>query len=405
MECALWFKKSFGLELVSLKFRDANTYQNYSFNYKPEISNMDAEEQAEGNSTVLSDTDNSEIEQVLFLLDKFYVSDELYHEFTIAYDDMPRSYLIKQRRSDLNKLCHVESLPGSYPGPQCSLKELLGQHVRDYLKVNPEHDSNDAIRVKISMDGARMSRTTNFLIASFSLLQKDEKAMSSKGNRTVAVDNGPEDYDTIHDSLDKLLNEINELIATKFVEVDGVKCPIDIFLGGDYKILLITMGLSGATSIYACLWCKVHLSKRFDMSKPKDYYNSAPDSRTLEELHELYSLSKSHEKYSCIRKPLINIPLHHVILDELHLMLRVTDRLMENLILEIMERDSKEDINKTSREDKNVYLKKFVKAINGLGVTFNIWEKKNADGGGNSIHDWTSLLGSDKRKLMNTQVH
>ena len=66
-----------------------------------------------------------------------------------------------------------------------------------------------------------------------------------------------------------------------------------------------------------------------------------------------------------------------------------------------MERDSKEDINKTSRKDKNVYLKRFVKAINGLGVTFNIWEKKNADGGGSSIHDWTSLLGSDKRKLMN----
>ena len=85
----------------------------------------------------------------------------------------------------------------------------------------------------------------------------------------------------------------------------------------------------------------------------------------MEELHELYSLSKSHEKYSCIRKPLINIPLHHVILDELHLMHRVIDRLIENLILEVMERDSKEDINKTSRKDKNVYLKKFVKAIYG----------------------------------------
>ena len=155
------------------------------------------------------------------------------------------------------------------------------------MKVNPEHYSNDAIRVKISMNGARMFRITNVLIASFCLLQKDEKAMSPKGNRTIAVVNGPEDYDTIHDSFDKLLNEINELVATKFVEVDGVKCPIDIFFGGDYKILLITMGLSGATSIYACLWCKVHLSKRFDMSKPKDYYNSAPDSRTLEELHEL----------------------------------------------------------------------------------------------------------------------
>ena len=70
--------------------------------------------------------------------------------------------------------------------------------MRDYLKVSPEHDSNDVIRVKISMDGARMSRTTNIVIASFSLLQKDEKKMSSKGHRTIAVVNGPEDYDTIY---------------------------------------------------------------------------------------------------------------------------------------------------------------------------------------------------------------
>ena len=28
-------------------------------------------------------------------------------------------------------------------------------------------------------------------------------------------------------------------------------------------------------------------------------------------------------------------------------------------------------------------------------------KKNNADGGGSSIHDWTSYLGSDKRKLMN----
>lgn len=110
------------------------------------------------------------------------------------------------------------------------------------------------------------------------------------------------------------------------------------------------------------------------MSKPKDYYNSAPDSRTFKELHELYSLSSSHETYACVRKPL-NIPLDHVILDELHLMLRVTDRLMENLMSEVMERDSKEDINKESGEDKNVYLEKFVRAISELAVNLFLQEK------------------------------
>ena len=85
--------------------------------------------------------------------------------------------------------------------------------------------------------------------------------MSSKGNRTIAVVNGPEEYDTIKDSLSNVLNEINNLVDSKFIEVDGVTCPIEIFLGGDYKILLVIMGLSCATSDYACLWCKVHKSQ------------------------------------------------------------------------------------------------------------------------------------------------
>ena len=84
---------------------------------------------------------------------------------------MPRSYLIKQLRSDLNKVTHIESVPGIYPGAQCNFEELLTQHAKDYLTANPEHNPNDAIKIKVSMDGARMSRTTNFLILSFCLLQ------------------------------------------------------------------------------------------------------------------------------------------------------------------------------------------------------------------------------------------
>ena len=192
----------------------------------------------------LSDSQSSQVEQILFLLDKFYVSDEFYHELTVVYEDIPRSYLIKQLKSDLNKVSHIESVPGMYPGAQCHFEELLTQHVRDHLSANPEHNPNDAIKTKVSMDGARMSRTTNFLILSFCLLQNEDNAMSSKGNRTVAVVNGSESYDTVRDSLKKPLEEINKLIAQKSIEVDGKNYALDFFLGGDYKILLIVMGLS-----------------------------------------------------------------------------------------------------------------------------------------------------------------
>jgi hypothetical protein len=36
-------------------------------------------------------------------------------------------------------------------------------------------------RVKISGDGAKMSRITNFVVLSFSLLSEGEKVMSTKG--------------------------------------------------------------------------------------------------------------------------------------------------------------------------------------------------------------------------------
>lgn len=60
---------------------------------------------------------------LLYLLDKFCTGDEFYHELSIISDRLPQSYLIKQKRNELNKLCHVERIPGMYPGAQISFSE------------------------------------------------------------------------------------------------------------------------------------------------------------------------------------------------------------------------------------------------------------------------------------------
>lgn len=61
---------------------------------------------------------------------------------------MPRSYLIKQLRSDLNRMTHIESVAGIYLGALCNFDELLSQLVKDYLAASPEHNTNDAIKIK-----------------------------------------------------------------------------------------------------------------------------------------------------------------------------------------------------------------------------------------------------------------
>jgi hypothetical protein len=60
------------------------------------------------------------------------------------------------------------------------------------------------------------------------------------------------------------------------------------------------------------------------MDKDLDYYNSHPLQHTLEE--------ETADKFSCGNEPLIKIDLDHVVLDELHLLLRVMDVLLNNII-------------------------------------------------------------------------
>ena len=73
--------------------------------------------------------------------------------------------------------------------------------------------------------------------------------------------------------------------------------------------------------------------------------------------------------------PPFDTELDHVVLEELHLMMRITDRLTENIITEVMERDSKADFLKKRGKDKGIYFKRLISVINDLGITFLVWEK------------------------------
>ena len=84
----------------------------------------------------------------------------------------------------------------------------------------------EPIKVKISGDRAKMSRSTNFMILSLCLLQTGEKVMSSKANRTIAIVNGLEKYETLKQSFLSAINEINTVLETGFTEVDGKEVKI-----------------------------------------------------------------------------------------------------------------------------------------------------------------------------------
>ena len=76
------------------------------------------------------------MEEVLFLMDRFGVSDEFYHNLTMIFDGLPRSYLVKQCKSNLNAMCHLTVTPGTSPGVQTSFKELLREQITDLVGIS-----------------------------------------------------------------------------------------------------------------------------------------------------------------------------------------------------------------------------------------------------------------------------
>ena len=68
---------------------------------------------------------------------------------------------------------------------------------------------------------------------------------------------------------------------------------------------------------------------------------------------------------------------------------------------ECLEWDIKDNTNKPPKDRTNKPLSDLVECIQACGISFNVWEKRNADGKGSGMHDFTSLMGSDKKWLMN----
>ena len=154
--------------------------------------------------------------------------------------------------------------------------------------------------------------------------------------------------------------------------------------------MLLILGLKCTTSNYSCIWCKIHKNDRWDMSHNLDHYKSAPLQRTIEEVSEMAGKTKNN--YCCARQPLIRIDLDHVVIDELHLMLRVVDVLIDNLIEDVLEWDKTDDVTKRRCEERGMHLKTFIETVRSCGVSFSVWQKMNADGKSAGKYECKSLL-------------
>lgn len=104
---------------------------------------------------------------------------------------------------------------------------------------------------------------------------------------------------------------------TKF---DGRNTKFTFFIGGDYKFLLTSCGMNAANSKFACIYCE---------AEKKDYWKADGGKRRT---------TLRVGKCGSVRDNLLNaVPLSHIVIDELHLFLRATDKLFLLIRREIPE--------------------------------------------------------------------
>ncbi len=103
---ALWFASSFGLQLKSLTVEENDTGKVHDLKCHQHVPNLEPTTSTDqsGETSTFSSLPLEEknmVEQILFLLDKFCVGDNFYHELSMIVNGLPRSYLVKQCRHDL----------------------------------------------------------------------------------------------------------------------------------------------------------------------------------------------------------------------------------------------------------------------------------------------------------------
>ena len=222
--------------------------------------------------------------------------------------------------------------PGDADGVQIKLEDSLKEQIGRLKKQGALN--SEKLKIKVSGDGTNIGKKLHVLNVTYTIINEENIAMSEKGNYVLAIINTKEDHNCIRESLQNLKDDMKQLTT---IEVDGASYEIVYFLGGDWKFLATVCGIGAVNQDYASIWCKCPRVKRWDTSKKWSISDTQMGSRTVEEIKEH---AKKH-KFNCKFPPLFDfIPMDHVVIDTLNLFLKVSDVLIELLILELRTQDA-----------------------------------------------------------------
>jgi hypothetical protein len=143
---ALWFAESFGLIPETLHLRKAVSGSPVKVPVNEPLSAASCLSNPASKSA-----DYEKILQVLYIVDRFCVSDEAYHELSSISKDLPPLYRVKRARLSLNSTLELQRFSGPLPGAYRPLHDALTREIQNVVSIKAAlfYDLYRLISIKI----------------------------------------------------------------------------------------------------------------------------------------------------------------------------------------------------------------------------------------------------------------
>ncbi|XP_022796783.1 uncharacterized protein LOC111335191 [Stylophora pistillata] len=225
--------------------------------------------------------------------------------------------VLKQERNMQNGIIALHSISEAKKGDgvRRDIKAILSQLLSIQSIKNTVQANGNELRLHFAADGRRTSNKIGTVMAVFNIL--DEQEHDCDHQYHIALYNGKEDYLEVKTCLGPVFAEVDDL-QQNGIEVDGIHYKVIWYCCSDWKFLAMAYGLNAATGKYFCLWCHSTKAKICDFS-----IQDWPIERNLQQCMKNSTEKTTDGRKGSIHEPLISIPFTQVIVDTLHLFLRI----------------------------------------------------------------------------------
>ncbi|GES91544.1 hypothetical protein GLOIN_2v1481704 [Rhizophagus clarus] len=338
-------------------------------------------------------TTQTRLDAVVRVCDKALLCRDGYRHLAAVVPFLFREYLVSDRRNEINKIINIQ-VPIEIFNVDREVYDLssVNDNLDDDILIDDHEIGNGAFRslltllnvlipvwktgerptikpgdtlyIKLGGDGRNVGRKQNHVMMTFCLLNEGDEVLKPSHQFSICLYIGKEKYETLANVGKIFASQLAELKDNGIIDSDGDYWPIEFYFSGDWKFMYIIMGQNAPNSEYFCLYCECNAKSRYNMDL------SWPNSGN----------AKGNKRSPLF--PAIN--LCNYIPDELHILLQISDVLMDCFFKDLFK---KNDFERNFKE-------KIEKKMCELHIHFEFFNS------GRGNWNWTSLMGPDKEILL-----